>query len=138
MNSHLNRKISALFAGFSFAAALPSFAEQSVPATLIANAEWGALMTPEGYSDVVLDLRPGFEGREYLSGEWGAAICFDGYILRTSATLEGEIDQDWSQLGVPRFIDVPRPGASRFTVPKAFIDTMPERNFFLVEAIFSD
>jgi hypothetical protein len=28
--------------------------------------------------DLALDQRPGFDGREYLSGEWAAAISFNG------------------------------------------------------------
>lgn len=46
--------------------------------TLIANDDWAALPTPFGYMDLALDQRPGFDGREYLSGEWAAAISFNG------------------------------------------------------------
>jgi hypothetical protein len=35
-------------------------------------------MGSEGYADVALDLRDGFDGREYLSGEWGGAVDYMG------------------------------------------------------------
>ncbi len=38
--------------------------------TLI-NPDWTITLTDAGYSDLLFDQRPGFEGREYLSGEWG-------------------------------------------------------------------
>lgn len=60
------------------AAVSPLTALPSIPGVLIGNPEWGIIMTPEGYSDVALDQRPGFVGREYLSGEWAAAIHYTG------------------------------------------------------------
>ncbi|MGB6222314.1 hypothetical protein, partial [Haloferula sp.] len=50
----------------------------SISGVEIANPEWSIIMTPEGYSDVALDKRPGFDGREYLSGEWAAAVKYSG------------------------------------------------------------
>lgn len=44
----------------------------------LANPHWNITLTDFGYSDFLLDNTPGFEGREYLSGEWGAAL---GYQL---------------------------------------------------------
>ena len=44
----------------------------------MANPHWNITLTDAGYSDFLLDNTPGFEGREYLSGEWGAAV---GYQL---------------------------------------------------------
>jgi hypothetical protein len=44
----------------------------------LANPHWNITLTDAGYSDFLLDNTPGFEGREYLSGEWGAAV---GYQL---------------------------------------------------------
>lgn len=44
----------------------------------LANPDWNITLTDYGYSDFLLDNTPGFQGREYLSGEWGAAI---GYQL---------------------------------------------------------
>lgn len=43
---------------------------------LLANPNWNITLTDFGYSDFLLDNTPGFEGREYLSGEWGAAVGY--------------------------------------------------------------
>ncbi|MGB6221014.1 hypothetical protein, partial [Haloferula sp.] len=53
-------------------------AQPSVPGVGIVNLNWAIIMTPEGYSDVAVDNRPGFEGREYLSREWAAAVFYTG------------------------------------------------------------
>ena len=42
----------------------------------LANPHWNITLTDFGYSDFLLDNTPGFEGREYLSGEWGAAVGY--------------------------------------------------------------
>jgi hypothetical protein len=42
----------------------------------VTNPNWQMLVTDAGYADLALDKRPGFEGREYLSGEWAAAIQY--------------------------------------------------------------
>lgn len=42
----------------------------------LANPHWNITLTDAGYSDYLLDNTPGFEGREYLSGEWGAAVGY--------------------------------------------------------------
>ena len=42
----------------------------------LANPHWNITLTDAGYSDFLLDNTPGFEGREYLSGEWGAAASY--------------------------------------------------------------
>jgi hypothetical protein len=47
---------------------------------IIASPNWEMIVDEYGYSDLALDLRPGYEGREYLSGEWAAAI---GYTMNT-------------------------------------------------------
>jgi len=44
--------------------------------TNLSNPNWDISLTDAGYSDYLLDHTPGFEGREYLSGEWGAAIGY--------------------------------------------------------------
>ena len=49
---------------------------------MLANPHWNITLTDAGYSDYLLDNTPGFEGREYLSGEWGAAV---GYQLAGGA-----------------------------------------------------
>ena len=43
---------------------------------LVANPNWNITLTDFGYSDFLLDNTPGFEGREYLSGEWGSAVAY--------------------------------------------------------------
>jgi len=43
----------------------------------IANPDWNITLTDFGYSDFLLDNTPGFEVREYLSGEWAAAIGYE-------------------------------------------------------------
>lgn len=45
------------------------------PVTL-ANPNWNITLSDFGYSDYAIDNTPGFEGREYLSGEWGAAVGY--------------------------------------------------------------
>jgi hypothetical protein len=42
----------------------------------LANPHWNITLTDYGYSDFLLDNTPGFEGREYLSGEWGATVGY--------------------------------------------------------------
>ncbi len=42
----------------------------------LANPHWNITLSDFGYSDFMLDNTPGFEGREYLSGEWGAAVGY--------------------------------------------------------------
>ncbi len=55
-------------------------ADPSAPGVSIDHPEskWRILMTAEGYSDVAFDKRGGFVDREYLSGEWAAAIHYEG------------------------------------------------------------
>jgi hypothetical protein len=43
-------------------------------ALTLANRHWNITLTDAGYSDFLLDNTPGFEGREYLFGEWGAVV----------------------------------------------------------------
>lgn len=42
------------------------------------NRKFQILVSPYGYSDSLLDRRYGFKGREYLSGEWAAAVYYQG------------------------------------------------------------
>jgi hypothetical protein len=42
----------------------------------LANPHWNVTLSDFGYSDFMLDNTPGFEGREYLSGEWAAAVAY--------------------------------------------------------------
>ena len=63
------------------ACALLAFAAWMVPSQCLAqleifNPDWSITLTSHGYSDLLFDQRPGFEGREYLSGEWAAAFNY--------------------------------------------------------------
>ena len=44
----------------------------------VSNPDWQILLTDWGYADLAFDLRPGFVGREYLSGEWAATVFYMG------------------------------------------------------------
>jgi uncharacterized repeat protein (TIGR02543 family) len=59
----------------------------------IANPHWNITLTDFGYSDFLLDNTPGFEGREYLSGEWGAAV---GYTSGETTVTPKWLDPLWS------------------------------------------
>jgi len=60
---------------------------------VLANPNWNVTLTDYGYSDFLLDNTPGFEGREYLSGEWGAAV---GYTTGGTAVGPKWLDPQWS------------------------------------------
>ncbi len=62
------------------------------------NPHWEMMMTDYGYSDYLGDLTPGFEGREYLSGEWGAAVSYQvGATVVAPTWLEPQfIYPDWA------------------------------------------
>lgn len=61
---------------------LPQAAAQISNTLVLDNPNWNITLTDAGYSDWLYDNTPGFEGREYLSGEWGAAI---GYTRASSS-----------------------------------------------------
>jgi hypothetical protein len=44
----------------------------------VKNRKFEILVTDYGYADLMLDRRRGFKGREYLSGEWAAAVHYTG------------------------------------------------------------
>ena len=44
----------------------------------IVNKKFEIRISPFAYSDSMLDRRRGFNGREYLSGEWAAAVYYQG------------------------------------------------------------
>ncbi len=44
--------------------------------TYLTGPDWEIGLTDAGYSDYLLDRTPTFGGREYLSGEWGAAVGY--------------------------------------------------------------
>ena len=51
----------------------------------VSNPDWEILVTDYGYADLALDRRAGFVGREYLSGEWAAAVLYSGGQNPTNA-----------------------------------------------------
>jgi hypothetical protein len=60
----------------ALAAALPAQAAYTWNWTNLSSPDWDISVTDFGYSDYLLDHTPGFEGREYLSGEWGGALAY--------------------------------------------------------------
>ena len=92
-----------------FLMALPSLFAQGLT---IANPQWNITLTNFGYSDFLLDNTPGFEGREYLSGEWGAAV---GYEVSGGPSVASQ----WLE---PQFLYPDWPTNSTFTVVSALAD----------------
>jgi len=64
---------------------LPTQAQLVSSGFPVTNPNWQILITPYGYADLALDRRPGFVGREYLSGEWAAAVLYTGGQNPTNA-----------------------------------------------------
>jgi hypothetical protein len=66
--------------------------------TLLTGPAWEIAVSDYGYSDYLGDLTPGFQGREYLSGEWGAAVGYAGNgSVRSPTWLEPNfIYPDWT------------------------------------------
>jgi len=62
------------------------------------NPHWNIIIDDAGYSDLAFDQRPGFEGREYLSGEWAGAVSFvRGGVLQPPTWLTPEfLFPDWT------------------------------------------
>lgn len=65
---------------------------------LLSGPAWEIALTDYGYSDYLGDLTPGFEGREYLSGEWGGAVGYrQGNDTRLPTWLEPVfVYPDWA------------------------------------------
>lgn len=61
----------------AFTAACLSFGAHA-QFTTIQSPDWEIEVTDYGFSDYLGDLTPGFEGREYLSGEWAGAVSYQG------------------------------------------------------------
>jgi hypothetical protein len=78
----------------------------------LSNPNWDISVTDYGYSDYLLDHTPGFEGREYLSGEWGAAVGYQSQGHTVSPT--------WLE---PRFSFPDWDTNSNFTVLQHMTDT---------------
>ena len=74
--SHDARLPRMLLACIGALALLFSPGSAAAQALTLANPHWNITLTDFGYSDFLLDNTPGFEGREYLSGEWGAAVGY--------------------------------------------------------------
>lgn len=65
----------------------------------LANPEWNITLTDFGYSDFLLDNTPGFEGREYLSGEWAGAVRYSVGAVQRQSWLEPHfIYPNWETL----------------------------------------
>lgn len=79
----------------------------------LANPHWNITLTDHGYSDFLPDNTPGFEGREYLSGESGAAV---GYQVTGGPGVAAE----WLQ---PAFLYPDWPTNSSFTVVTPLTET---------------
>ncbi len=64
----------------------------------LANPNWNITLTDFGYSDFLLDNTPGFEGREYLSGEWGSAVAYQrtGHTQRPTWLEPNFMFPDWN------------------------------------------
>jgi hypothetical protein len=64
---------------------------------LLANPNWNITLTDYGYSDYLLDNTPGFEGREYLSGEWASAVSYtkDGVVVAPTWLDPNFLYPDW-------------------------------------------
>ncbi|WP_428938204.1 hypothetical protein [Fontivita pretiosa] len=56
--------------------ALLAATQTSGQALQIFNPNWNITLTDAGYSDWLYDNTPGYEGREYLCGEWAAAVSY--------------------------------------------------------------
>lgn len=58
-----------------------SFAQGSSTGYIVHSCKWDMLPTDYGYADLALDRRRGFDGREFLSGEWACAVYYQGGTL---------------------------------------------------------
>lgn len=88
----------------------------ATPAFTVSNPDWDILVSSYGYSDLLLDRRPGFDGREFLSGEWAAAVCYTkGGVTHGPTWLEPEfIFPDWisnSDFGIEKEFGIANPSS---------------------------
>ncbi|MBI1397813.1 MAG: PEP-CTERM sorting domain-containing protein [Betaproteobacteria bacterium] len=95
MNSAFRRKPLVAAIACCAALAIPPGARAE---DLLTNPNWEIFVSDYGYSDYLGDHTPGFEGREYLSGEWGAAVGYSNGATTVSPTwLERNfIYPDWT------------------------------------------
>ncbi len=74
----------------------------AIPATAevtMSNPDWEIILSDHGYSDVVFDSGGPNPGRELLSGEWGAAVTYDGLDTADGPVMWVEPDflfPDWT------------------------------------------
>jgi hypothetical protein len=83
----------------------------------VISPDWQMDVTDWGYADLALDNRPGFVGREYLSGEWAAAVHYSG-----GSNPAGPV---WLQ---PQWFFPDWVSNSNFTVQTAFAPGTPPTN----------
>jgi hypothetical protein len=69
-------RLSSAVARLGVAAAISLSGLSASARETLTTPDWNITLTDFGYSDLMLDNTPGFEGREYLSGEWGAAVGY--------------------------------------------------------------
>jgi hypothetical protein len=64
-------------AAFALVISAPLHAQMVDTPLTLENPHWNITLSSAGYSDLLLDNTPGSVGREYLSGEWAAAVRYD-------------------------------------------------------------
>ena len=99
-NFVLSDILRSLIARFTALPLLLTACPASTQTLTLANPHWNITLSDFGYSDYLLDNTPGFEGREYLSGEWGAAV---GYQLAGGAV----VSPQWLEKNFRFFRKVP-------------------------------
>ena len=113
----------------------------------VQNPLWEILVTDFGYADLALDRRPGFIAREYLSGEWAAAVFYSGGHNPTGPVWFQPqwFYPDWmsnSNFTVEKPVGVANPGsptnADGFTVYQSVIKNLDVRvtiNYEMLDAV---
>lgn len=66
--------------------------------TTLTGPAWEIAVSDYGYSDYLGDLTPTFQGREYLSGEWGAAVGYRtaGQVIKPVWLEPNFLFPDWT------------------------------------------
>jgi len=94
----LSQQLVRVFLGsLALAIFLPANLSAQTHVAHLFNPHWSIVIDDYGYSDLAFDQRPGFEGREYLSGEWAAAIAYteDGFLIQPTWLNPIFIFPDW-------------------------------------------
>jgi len=65
---------------------------------VLSGPAWEIALTDYGYSDYLGDLTPGFQGREYLSGEWAGAVGYGqaGAVRKPTWLEPNFVYPDWT------------------------------------------